>query len=506
MKKVILMATLFLFPRLLVAQGFDIDRLAGETWYGLYMNGEKAGYAFNSMEKDQEERIVLVEDARFQINMVGVKQDMHISSRRVYAPGGGLLSIESTVVDPSGPTEFLARVEGDELLLISKVAGNTTESRLPKPKESLNDAVKHARWVLGEPQVGDTLNFTVFEPMYQQEIAGISHIVGIEERVLEGVNTKVYQIKTALDVMGIESMSYVAEDGTTLEDEVAGIITMRIEPEEIAKDVQYSNDVIVSNAAVLENAIEKPRERDALRLLLRGPLTQDHFFNDERQFIEAAEDHFNFVSRRINLEGFEPAQLPIEDEELQRWMKATVFVQSDDPRLIEKAGEIVGDETDTLEVSNKLCLWVFENMRSTFSARLTNALEVLDSLEGDCTEHSILFIGLARAAGLPAREVAGLVYVEGQPPGFYFHQWAKVWVGKWIDVDPTFNQPLADVTHIKLAEGDLLHQSKLIPIIGKLKIEALPGETASASPALDAQEPAPAAAAETLEASTSPDS
>jgi transglutaminase-like putative cysteine protease len=100
-------------------------------------------------------------------------------------------------------------------------------------------------------------------------------------------------------------------------------------------------------------------------------------------------------------------------------------------------------------------------------------LEVLERREGDCTEHSILFIGLARAGGLPAREVAGLVYVESPQPGFYFHQWAKVWVGTWIDVDPTFDQPLADVTHIKLGEGDLFAQAKLIPVIGRIRIEVI---------------------------------
>jgi hypothetical protein len=46
-----------------------------------------------------------------------------------------------------------------------------------------------------------------------------------------------------------------------------------------------------------------------------------------------------------------------------------------------------------------------------------------------------------------------------------------VWVGKWIDVDPTFNQPLVDATHIKLAEGDLFEQAKLIPTIGQLRAE-----------------------------------
>ena len=491
-KALLLMVMFFLYPRLLAAQDFDIDSLVGDNWYGLYLNGEKAGFALNSTAKDETGNIVLVEDAKFRITMAGVKQDMHIYSRRVYAASGGLTSINSKIVDPAGTSEFNARMDGESLVLTSSVSGVTTESRLPKPQESLADAVKHAKWVAGKPQLGDELTFTVFEPMYQQEVAGVSTVTGIEERILDGVATKVYKIRTKLDLMGIETVTYVDENGSTLEDVVAGIITMRLEPEAIAKDVNYNNDVIVSNAALVSTPIENPRDRESLRLILRGPLSNGNLFNDERQFIEAAGDHFTFVADRVSLDGFEPVRLPVQDAEVGRWLKATVFVQSDNPRLKEKACEIVGEETDSAVISKKLCAWVNENMRSTFSARLTNALEVLDSLEGDCTEHSILFIGLARAAGLPAREVAGLVYVQGTQPGFYFHQWAKVWVGKWIDVDPTFNQPLADVTHIKLAEGDLFEQAKLIPIIGKLKIEVAAEDTAPQNPASPPATAAPA--------------
>jgi transglutaminase-like putative cysteine protease len=148
-------------------------------------------------------------------------------------------------------------------------------------------------------------------------------------------------------------------------------------------------------------------------------------------------------------------------------------VQSEDPRLIAKAKEILGGETDAVAASEKLCRWVYANVRTTYSAQLSNALEVLEHPEGDCTEHSILYVGLARAAGLPAREVAGLIYVGGDKPAFYFHQWAKAWVGRWVDVDPTFNQPLADATHVKLGEGDLFEQAKLIPTIGQLRAEVL---------------------------------
>ncbi len=491
MKKAILIVSIFLFPRLLVAQEFDIDSLVGESWYGLYLNGQKAGYALNSVEKDEAGNAVLLEDASFRIVMSGIRQDMSISSRRVYAPDGGLLRIAMTVTDVASVSEFNAHIDGDEMVLETNTGGTATTNRLPKPSESLEDAVKHARWVKGDPQVGDVLNFVVFEPMYAKEVSGVSHILGVETRMLDGVPTKVYEIKTSLDLMGIDSVSHVAESGETLEDVISGFITMRLESKEDAKDVAYSNDVIVSNAAMLEGPIEDARSRETIRLRIQGPLTEDHLYNDERQFVEQAGDAFNFVAHRMSLEDIEAPNLPIDNEAVTRWLKPTPFVQSDHEALVAKAKEIIGETTNTLEVSNKLCAWVNENMRSTFSARLTNALEVLGSLEGDCTEHSVLFIGLARAIGLPAREVAGLIYVDN-PPGFYFHQWAKVWVGKWIDVDPTFNQPVADVTHIKLAEGDLFKQSRLIPVIGKLRIEVVEEEAAPPGGAAAAPEQATA--------------
>ena len=59
---------------------------------------------------------------------------------------------------------------------------------------------------------------------------------------------------------------------------------------------------------------------------------------------------------------------------------------------------------------------------------------------------------LARAVGIPARRVDGLVYMEAADavPAFYWHEWVEVYVGEWIEVDPTFNQEVADATHIAL--------------------------------------------------------
>jgi len=74
----------------------------------------------------------------------------------------------------------------------------------------------------------------------------------------------------------------------------------------------------------------------------------------------------------------------------------------------------------------------------------------------------------ARAAGLPARVVAGVVYLDG---AFYYHAWSEVWLGRWIAADPVFHQFPADATHIKFVEGGPEEHLALLKIIGKIGME-----------------------------------
>jgi hypothetical protein len=453
----------------------DLTDLVGEQWYGLYMTGKKVGYSHNVVEVDKDGRAIVTEDARFKLNMAGLNQDMTIYSKRTYSADRSLKSIESKVDDIAGTNRFNAVVDGETLILDLEVGGQKSRKTLPKPKESLNDVIKNLELLANNPKPGDQVSFSMFEPMYQTELTGTSEILGTEERMFDGVSTMVYKIKTKMSLMGIESIAFVTADGRTLEDKVGGgIITMRLEPKEIATDVNYSNDTIISNAAMVDGLISRPRTRDEVKLRIKGPLDTDLILNDDRQTFEKRVDSYTFTGKLEKFSAEDSATIPVSDDSVMQWIKPSTFVQSDHPKMIATAKEIVGDETNAKVISDKLARWVSENMHSTFSARLTNSLEVLENREGDCTEHSMLYIGLARAAGLPAREVAGLIYVDRPRPGFYFHQWAKVWVGKWIEVDPTFDQEIADATHIKLAEGDLFEQTRILPVIGQLSIELLP--------------------------------
>jgi hypothetical protein len=468
---VLIMGSLLLFPRLLVADDWNVDSLVGEDWYGLYMNGHKTGYSVSTVAKEAGGGVSVAEDARFQVNMAGERQEMHIESKRIYRPDGALKSVFYRVKDPGGVSEFNATVTEKDLALATLVGDEWRETRLPKPKETLQDILHLRALAGGKAKAGDSAKYNYFEPMYSKEISGESKIDAVEDKVFDGVTMRVFKVVSELPDLGISTTSYVSADGRTLEDTIAKIVVMRLEPKEIAMDVKYENDVIVSNAALCNIAISDARERASLDLKLFGPLVDEHFLNDARQTFRREPDYVAFTGKKLALDTFPKTTLPVTNADVVEWIKPSMFVQSDNAKLMETAKEIAGGETDALAVSNKLCRWVYDNVRTTYSARLSNALEVLEHREGDCTEHSILYIGLARALGIPAREAAGLIYVDHPKPAFYFHQWATVWVGQWLDVDPTFNQPSADATHIRLAEGDLYTQTRLIPVIGQLRVE-----------------------------------
>ena len=83
-----------------------------------------------------------------------------------------------------------------------------------------------------------------------------------------------------------------------------------------------------------------------------------------------------------------------------------------------------------------------------------------------------MFVALARAAGIPARVVNGLVY-SSEFKGFAYHAWPEVYVNEWRALDPTLGQTTADATHIKLVKGDETGPLKLLEFMGRLHVQVL---------------------------------
>jgi transglutaminase-like putative cysteine protease len=113
---------------------------------------------------------------------------------------------------------------------------------------------------------------------------------------------------------------------------------------------------------------------------------------------------------------------------------------------------------------------VYDNLKKEITLSVPSAVQVLQARKGDCNEHTVLYVALARALGLPTRTATGLVYVRGS---FYYHAWPEVWLDRWVAVDPTLGQFPADASHIRFIVGDLARQLELIRLVGRLRLDVV---------------------------------
>jgi len=121
---------------------------------------------------------------------------------------------------------------------------------------------------------------------------------------------------------------------------------------------------------------------------------------------------------------------------------ATPFWPADDPRITSLARQITaGKSTNDAKVM-AILEWLSPGRNLKYSGETGSrwgALKVFDQKFGQCWDFSDCFITLARAAGVPSRQVAGWFY------GSSGHVWAEFYrEGKgWQQVDPTGGGKLA---------------------------------------------------------------
>ena len=125
-----------------------------------------------------------------------------------------------------------------------------------------------------------------------------------------------------------------------------------------------------------------------------------------------------------------PADPPTADD-----LRPNSIIQSDDPAIVAMAKEMTGDAKDAWGKAVALERGVHELVEEkNFSQAFATASDVARTREGDCTEHAVLLAALARAVGLPARAVIGLVYMTSSQ-SFGYHMWTEVYVDdRWIAV------------------------------------------------------------------------
>jgi transglutaminase superfamily protein len=449
---------------------------SSELWQGIYREGVKVGYS-HRRRTPTADGFTVETDTVVHLAMMGTSQ---VVRTRLEADTDRTLKLRRFDFRlRAGTIDFklTGRARGAELELSSESLGERSVSvPLSTPmvlSETLQDMLGQERL-----ETGKKFRYTLFDPVSGQP-APVDLEVGPLERsgLPAGVDAA---FRVTEDFRGSRFQLWVEPSGQVVKEEgPLGLVLVRERGARAAMsglDRSAGLDLVAAAAIPVARAIASPRTLSVLSLRVSGvPATAEtgevaaglsfpprQVFEGGRLRIEREE--------RSELRSYE---LPARESQFAPDLASTPFLQSDDQEVRKVSREALGGERDAAEAAEKLLDWVFRNLIKSPAVSVPNARDVLRDRRGDCNEHAVLYAALGRAAGLPARVVAGTVYMpgdDGSPGAFYYHAWDEVWLGRWVAVDPTFGQFPADATHVKLIDGGPEKHVALLAMIGKLEL------------------------------------
>lgn len=213
----------------------------------------------------------------------------------------------------------------------------------------------------------------------------------------------------------------------------------------------------------LDRGIPRPGRLDSLRIGLPAALGDARrlFVLDGRQSLSEESAGPVLTVRRETLPGegvpvSEVAALPA----LAPYRAPSLYIQSGAPEIRDLAARLVPDPgVDSQDAARLLHDWVHDHMEpADTDVRFKTSLEVLEDLRGTCSEYTVLFAALSRAAGIPARVSVG--FALSAAGELVPHIWPQVFVGRWVEIDPSWNAFPVEAAHVKTGQG-LLHPAHL---------------------------------------------
>lgn len=442
-------------------------QIGDQRWFDVYINSKKIGYAMNSFNRTSL-GYMFKDYSLLRIPMAGVVREVLMDFYAVVDDDFSLKSFTFGLTSGDYSTNIYGQVENVYLEL--KIQSDDDHSTLMLPAGNgiyFPGTVPLLLASKGFPRGQFTLPgldpFTLTSSV-------ITVVVGEKQQVnVGGKNYETYQV--VLTTSGVSSTMWITPDGAVVKEEEAAGMSMTLTTKQKALDIPDINpdwDILRNLAVGVDGEIDNPREATYLKVELSGIEPTGFNLDDDFQKVVSAIP----LVLEINPEGWLEQKRQSPDLSLLNKLSSPeAFIQSDDPRIIRQARLIIdGLEDDSLKIV-ALTDWVYANIEKDLAVSLPSAIDVLRVRRGDCNEHTFLFTAMARAVAVPAKICLGIVYNDGL---FFYHAWSAVYIGgRWLPIDPTFGQHIADATHIKLLEGGVESQAGLMRAVGNLHVRII---------------------------------
>ena len=460
-----------------VSQGyrsmFSGGIVVADSWMQISLNGQKIGYSHTSIESDEDNAIQkykVYNNTELNISIMNQEQSVSVTAESSLDVMYHLQDFSFSMRSGDYRMRIIGHREEGDLFEVKVKTGDsysTVHINIP------DDAIVYSPMV--------ELALRSIKPGRQKRIKTFNPLSMTTENIIikalryEDITSmeKVYHATVlSANYQGLEIMTWIDSDGKVLRQETPFGWTLEACDAETALGTSSGNtgeyDLLAGLAVSVDGVIDMPRDIKQINITMKGlSLDTDALVSHRQKVVEVRSNSVDMVLLKETLPA-NTVLLGNAPDEVTQYLESSIYIQSDDGDIIKKAKNIIGNETNSLKAALVICDWVNEKMDKIPAVSVPSARDILKVMSGDCNEHTYLFTALARSIGIPTKVTVGIVYNEGI---FYYHAWPAVYVGRWVEMDPTFGQHAVDATHIKLLEGELQEQMKLMGVIGRISIQ-----------------------------------
>ena len=437
---------------------------------GLYLQNKKVGWMITELKLGTRGgKEVAVEKSEMLLKLKAESETSVVTEKELICYSlegdGRIVYAENRSTSDGKDTVHIATPTAKGMKVVTTVGGVATSREVPALKATLRLNQKLTNWFLSNPKIDST--FEHWGTSWEDEEIDSKELYtykGKKSIVWGGVRTDVYVLK--INMQGAFFEAEMLANGNPIRGKIGQLLDMRAESEELVKKLDEGGvDMIAASSIKVDQDLGSSSLVSHLTLEVVG-LQDFEFPTSHRQRVRREDG-------KVYLDLWKDYRVqkgsPLSEADKKKYTSPTPTIQSGQEKVKRLARQIVGAETDPLKQAALLKTWVYRNLRKTMACNSSTTLGVLETMAGDCTEHTLLFVSLARAIGLPARELTGVAHVEKI---FGWHAWAEIHDGhQWVSVDPTWNELYVDATHVVFSHDSQNHS--WLNVLGRVSFKAI---------------------------------
>lgn len=449
-----------------------------DTWMGIYTQSadgreSKIGYMRTQSQPDMldgdpgiEYRLTL----KLATQLLSFPAEIFLTGSSRVSQEHGLQRVQFSVDSfKQHVMQVNGEVIGDEFNLNVETAGETFPMTLPINRNMMiSGGLGTTALHIPSLEIGDEVVVPTFDPLtftYTQR--STIRCVDTDTFTFEGETVPVKVLET--EVNGITSKIWV-----TLENEAVRIKTpFGFHLRKITPDEALTNPTQGDTTDFLDAMAIHPKGKTPFRGAKSMTFRLDGYPDNVHPPSDA-------IQREIDTRVFTVAPpTPIESTLLVQAkapfadsLNGDAFVQTEHASILAIRDAIIVPEAPVWQNAMAIYDFCWTEIEKKPVLSFPSAIDVAQSREGDCNEHTVLFTAIARSAGIPTRMAIGIVWSDALA-GFYYHAWPEVYIDQWIPMDPTLGQPIADATHVKFLEGNMDSWPQLMAFLGQVELEVI---------------------------------